>query len=615
MLKKLKYVPLTTNEIKPEGWLKRQLEVQAEGLSGNLYKVWPDIRDSRWIGGNCEGWERVPYWLDGFIPLAYLLNDKEKIEVAKKYIDAILERQNEDGWICPCSPEERRTYDVWAVFLITKVLVVYYECSKDDRIEGAVYKTLKNLYYHVEGNTLFNWGLSRWYECLISIFWLYERKKEDWLIELCYKLKFQGLDVKSMFDQWIMEKPVSRWSYLTHVVNFAMSLKAEGLVSRFTDTDGNEWAKKALSLLQRDHGMATGHFTGDECLSGTSPIQGSECCSVVEAMYSYEQLISITGDIFWSDILEKIAFNAFPATTSPDMWTHQYDQQTNQVEASILPREKNIFRTNNTDAHLFGLEPNFGCCTANFNQGWPKFALSTVMKSEEGFAVTAIAPVTVKADYKGVAVEINVSTEYPFKDSYKVTVTTERPLEMTLDLRIPSFVKSAAVNGNKAEHGFYKFTKVWEGSSEVLVSFEYETKFVERPNQMYCIQRGPLLYALTMNERWVKHEYERGGVERKFPYCDYEIFAETPWNYGFAEKDICSAVAEINEKNIGEYPFSQTNPPVEMYVKAAPIDWGFENGLCYAQPMSRKAMGPVEKVKFIPYGCTNLRLTELPVAE
>ena len=44
----------TTNEIKPLGWLKRQLEIQAEGLSGNLDKIWPDIKNSAWIGGDKE---------------------------------------------------------------------------------------------------------------------------------------------------------------------------------------------------------------------------------------------------------------------------------------------------------------------------------------------------------------------------------------------------------------------------------------------------------------------------------------------------------------------------------------------------------------------------------
>ena len=97
---------LTAKEIRPGGWLKKQLEIQAAGLAGNLDRVWPDIRDSKWIGGDREGWERVPYWLDGFIPLAYLLQDEEMIARAKRYINKILEGQNADGWLCPCSEEE-----------------------------------------------------------------------------------------------------------------------------------------------------------------------------------------------------------------------------------------------------------------------------------------------------------------------------------------------------------------------------------------------------------------------------------------------------------------------------------------------------------------------------
>jgi hypothetical protein len=105
-------------EYRPAGWLARQLRIQADGLSGNLDRIWPDIRDSAWIGGNRDGWERVPYWLDGFIPLAYLLRDKDLKKRAKKYIDGILERQCEDGWICPCALEARKDYYPWAYELI-----------------------------------------------------------------------------------------------------------------------------------------------------------------------------------------------------------------------------------------------------------------------------------------------------------------------------------------------------------------------------------------------------------------------------------------------------------------------------------------------------------------
>ena len=47
---------LSYEEIKPRGWLKKQLELQAAGLSGHLDEMWPDIKESRWIGGEREGW-------------------------------------------------------------------------------------------------------------------------------------------------------------------------------------------------------------------------------------------------------------------------------------------------------------------------------------------------------------------------------------------------------------------------------------------------------------------------------------------------------------------------------------------------------------------------------
>ncbi len=170
----------SAKDIRPRGWLYRQLQLQARGLCGNLDKVWPDVRDSAWIGGNRDGWERVPYWLDGFVPLAYLLEDEDMIRRAKIYIDAILERQQEDGWICPCAKDERAAYDTWAVMLIAKVLTVYYACSEDERIPKAVYRILKNYYDLLKSGDihLFDWGKFRWFEMLIPLNFLWELRKE-----------------------------------------------------------------------------------------------------------------------------------------------------------------------------------------------------------------------------------------------------------------------------------------------------------------------------------------------------------------------------------------------------------------------------------------------------
>jgi len=120
-------------------------------------------------------------------------------------------------------------------------------------------------------------------------------------------------------------------------------------------------------------------FTGDECLAGTRPTHGTELCAVVELAFSLETLIWTLGDPVFADQLERVIFNALPATFTADMWAHQYDQQVNQVMCSA--REDRIWNTNGPESNLFGLEPNYGCCTANFSQGWPKFAHHLWMRS------------------------------------------------------------------------------------------------------------------------------------------------------------------------------------------------------------------------------------------
>ena len=607
-MKSNRYVFFTTNEIKSRGWLNEQLKIQANGLNGNLDKVWPDVRDSAWIGGNREGWERVPYWLDGFIPLAYLLEDEDMINRAKKYIDAIISFQREDGWICPCNDAERADYDTWAVLLIMKVLCLYADCSNDERIVGVVEKCLKQFEEHINKFTLRNWGAARWFEGLIPIAWLYEKTKEEWLITLAKKLRVIGFDWHEMIKLDMLEECNNVWEYYSHVVNVAMMLKSEALWSKFDDIDSEELANKALEYLDKKHGMAVGHFSGDECLSGNSPIQGAELCSIVEAMYSYEHLFAVTGNVKWIDRLEELAYNSLPAAVSPDMWTHQYDQMINQV--ACFPMSKQPFRTNNNLAHTFGLEPHFGCCTANFGQGFPKLALTTFMKNKDAIASCVLSPSEVETEIDGAKVNCELVTEYPFKNTLKYKITTDKPVEFTLSVRIPSFVKSAVIDGEKVRCGqFAKITRVWNEYSETEVELEFETQIIKRPENMVCIRRGPLFYSIPIEEKWERVEYNIGGVERKFPYCDYYIYPQSKWNYALAGKNF--SVSENDFKA----PFNPETPPVSIEAEVVEIEWDFNCGRCNRMPKSLSPVSEKKKIKLIPYGCTNLRMTEIPFIE
>ena len=602
----MKYNFYTTDEIKPKGWLKRQLEIQANGLCGNLDKIWPDISDSAWIGGMREGWERVPYWLDGFIPLAYLLDNDSMKARAKKYIDAIISAQKADGWICPCPDEKRGEYDTWAVQLITKVFTVYYECSKDERIPDVIYNVLKNYYNLLKNGTvkLFDWGKFRWFETFISIKFIFARTKEDWLIELARILKEQGIDYGKLTEQWKI--PLNKWDLSTHAVNASMALKSDALASELLKTEFTDKTDLLYSILEKYNGTPVGTFTGDECLSGLSPIQGTELCSVVELMYSYEWLYAFTGDEKWAQRLELAAFNALPAAISEDMRTHQYDQQSNQISCEIF-KGKPIFRTNSGESHLFGLEPHFGCCTANFGQGWPKFALSVFMYNEN----TVVNAFPVPSELKTDKFVIKLKTEYPFKNYFKYTVNSDT--DFNFKIRIPSFAENVRVNGEILTDKELSFEIKPCRNRVIEITYDIKPVLINRPYGLYTARCGSLAFSLPLKYEKRMLEYTRGGVERKYPYCDYELKLKSDWNYAF-----CDGGFKIIRRNLSDFPFSESDPPVILKTKLCKIDWGFEEGydnVCKKVPKSLKPLSDPETAELCPYGCAKLRMTEMPKAE
>lgn len=211
----------------PKGWLRRQLKLQADGQAGSLDKFWPDVKDSAWIGGKAEGWERVPYWLDGFIDLAWLLNDDDMKARAKRYIDAIFANQCADGWICPCPVEARAGYDMWSLFLLAKVLHVWYRRTDDPRVAPALLEAFRQLRSHLAANPLKNWGKYRWYEGLGALAWLYEETGEAWLLELAEQIRKQSYDYPSLVANWPYTSKATKWTFEEHVVNLGMVIHSE----------------------------------------------------------------------------------------------------------------------------------------------------------------------------------------------------------------------------------------------------------------------------------------------------------------------------------------------------------------------------------------------------
>jgi hypothetical protein len=615
--------PLPLGAIEPQGWLQRQLRLQADGLSGHLDEFWPDIAQSQWFGGKAEGWERAPYWLDGAIPLAWGLRDAGLQQRITGYVKHIVAAQRADGWYAPYPQDaSAKPYDLWAMLLANKALAQYHEATGEPPVLAAIMRNLKAVLAALERKPLFDWGKFRWFEGLIPAYYAYERTGEPWLLDLAGKLQAQGFDYQAFYGSEDATNPTprrGRWTYEKHVVNTGMALKAYGLSSRLTGSARERnFPAQMLDLLDRYHGQVTGMFTGDECLAGKSPTQGTELCAVVETLFSLELLLSVTGTARFGDRLEKIAFNALPAAFSPDMWAHQYDQQVNQAQCTINPDQ--MWSTNGQESNLFGLEPNYGCCTANLSQGWPKFAAHLWMRApDEGIAAVAYAPSRARFQVRGIPVRAEMETDYPFREAVRLLICPEQPARFPVVVRVPAWAEGASLQlaGGAAKPlkpgSWHTLDRRWKGETEIRLHLPMKPRITRRYNSAVAIERGPLVYSLKLGETRTRVNADK--PHRELPHGDFEVRPTTPWNYALAVSETKpDASVSFEERPVGERPFSPEGAGVIGKVKGRKLGgWRLAHGWAdEVPPGPQHSREPIEELTLLPYGCTNIRVTEFP---
>ncbi|MBV8708183.1 MAG: glycoside hydrolase family 127 protein, partial [Acidobacteriaceae bacterium] len=636
-LKPNAYNLLPLGAVEPRGWLRKQLEIQAGGLTGHLDEFWKDVgSNSGWLGGTGESWERGPYYLDGLLPLAYELQDQRLIEKAKRWVEWTLTHQQPDGQIGP-----PRNDDWWPRMVMLKVLTQYQEATGDSRVIPLMTKYFAYELRELPKRPLRSWGKYRWQDNALSVIWLYNRTGDRSLLQLLELLHQGGYDWASQFANFRYTGKQSRGglklapntelsdaAMQTHGVNNAMALKEAPVCWLLSGNNQDRRAfDRQLEALDRYQGLPNGMFSGDEHFAGIDPSQGIELCAVVESMFSYEVAFSALGDPRIADRLEKVTFNALPATISNDMWSHQYDQQPNQIACTRAPRQ---WSTNNDDSNLFGLEPNFGCCTANLHQGWPKFVSSLWMATgDNGLLASAYAPNQVRTQVNGVDVRIEENTEYPFRNTVRFTLHPAQPVTFGLHLRLPGWAKGAtvAVNGQSSElpqgscrliegnspqqtscnfaQSFHTISRNWKDGDTVSLTFQTEPRITHWYHDAAVFEWGPLVFSLPIEAQWseLKHYAQQSS--------DWQLQPKSDWKYAVALGPCDARMAEGSSSDV---PFDVKHPAITMRVQARQLpQWTVQENSAGPVPLSPVNSESLwQELTLVPYGAAKLRITAFP---
>ena len=611
---------LPLGSIKPKGWLHEMLVRQKNGASGQMDVLYPSVMGKRngWLGGDGDQWERGPYWIDGLLPLAYILDDDVLKAKVQPWIEWALQSQREDGFFgpekdYPGEPGLQRdnSQDWWPRMVVLKILQQYYSATNDKRVVAFMTK-----YFRYQLNTLpqkplghwSSWAEFRACDNLQAVYWLYNLTGEDFLLELGHLLHRQSFSFIDMVDRGDLRRPCT-----IHCVNLAQGIK-EPIIYYQQDTDRKyiDAVKEGFRDIRRFHGQPQGMYGGDEALHGNNPTQGSELCSAVELMYSLEKMVEITGDIDFADHLERIAFNALPAQISDDFMTKQYFQQPNQV---MVTRHRRNFDQDHEGTDLaFGTLTGYPCCFSNMHQGWPKFTQHLWYATpDNGIAAIVYSPSEVTANVgDNVPVVISEDTYYPMDHQITFTIKEVRNKVKQAEIRVNGKMEQTVKGGKIAI-----VDRIWKRNDKIELYLPMEVFTSTWYENAVSIERGPLVYALKMEENWEKKEFKDSWYGSYY----YQVTSSDPWNYGLVDFDRnrMNEVAQVSinsQKQQLDFPWNQENAPVEIKMKARLIPtWTVYNEMAGPQPFSfcGSAEGGEQEITLIPYGCTTLRISEFPV--
>ena len=630
-----RFLPLPVASVQPKGWLRIYLERQRDGLSGHLDEIsaWLQKDDNAWLskdGKGKYGWEEVPYWLRGYIELAYILNDSKMIAESRVWIEGALASQRPDGDFGPAQTfSDDGSRDFWANMLMLYSLETYYEHSKDHRVIDLMTKYFKYQSSLPDDKFLTHyWQKMRGGDTLYSVYWLYNRTGDSFLLDFAKKIHRCTAD-------WEMKDDLPNW----HNVNIAEAFRepATYYLQTHKASELNDTYADFNEVRKRYGQVPGGMFGGDEnCRPGYSdPRQAIETCGMVEQMFSDELLQQISGDTLWADNCEDVAFNTYPAALTPDMRALRYLTAPNMVVSDSRNHSPGV-----EDAGPFLMMNPFSarCCQHNHSMGWPYFdAHLWLATPDNGLCAAVYSASEVHAQVgDGAEVHIIEDTHYPFDEQLRFTVSLGRSTTFPFYLRIPGWCRNATVsiNGKRLDTApapgkYVRIERFWKNQDVVTLDFPMHVSVQQwtANHDSVSVNYGPLTFSLKIGERFQREDststaigdsgWQKSADPSQWP--SFEIYPTTPWNYGLV-LDSRSPENSFKVKKLAwpqdDFPFTPDSAPIEIIARAKRIpQWTVDKyGLCAVLQDGPVASDqPTETVTLVPMGATRLRISAFPV--
>lgn len=628
-------VKLPVGAVKPGGWLLKSLELQRDGLTGQLgeISVWLTKKNNAWLnkdGTGDWGWEEMPYWLKGYANIGYVLNDKKMIDEAMVWINGTLNSQRDNGDFGPYVIRKvTGKRDLWAQMLMLFVLQSYYEYSNDPRVIKHMTNYFKWQLTIPERDFLTDyWENSRGGDNLYSVYWLYNITREPFLLDLAEKIHRNTAN-------WRLNNWLPNW----HNVNIAQCFREPATYYQQSKNPADLKASYDNQHFIREmFGQVPGGMFGSDENSRKGyddPRQAVENCGMVEQMASDEIMLRITGDPFWAENAEDVAFNTFPASFMPDYKSLRYLTAPNMVTSDSKNHHPGI---DNGGPYLMMNPFSSRCCQHNHTSGWVYYTENLWMATpDNGLAAVLYSESEVKAKIAtGTEVVIKQETHYPFEEQVRFSLKLTKAEEFPLYLRVPAWCSNASVKINNqpvnvgARAGQYiKLINTWKNGDRITLDLpmKLSVRTWTKNKNSTSINYGPLTFSLKIEEKYIRFEsdktaqYDAKWQESADPskWPSFEIQPNSAWNYGLTgDLTQLEKTFTIQRKPwpADNFPFTLSAVPIELKTKGSQIPaWTIDQyGLCAELPESPvKRTEKEEEITLVPMGAARLRISAFPV--
>ena len=621
------------------GWMRDQLLRSKEGMGGHLDEWEPDMiaypfldhRAFRQLPHHTQpddptfaaGWSSEisgTYWT-GLIQLAFTLNDEALKTKATRWVEGVLANQEPDGYLGGYAKTTDRMadYDPWSANWCYRALLSYYEATGREEVLRAVHRGLLWFCENWAGHFTDYAGPT----ILESMAVVYALTGDGRLLAFC-DAYMAWLETHSHQRNTLASMREDALPYASmHGVAYGEDVKHPAIL--YCVNGREDWlqasekgVRKALERMVQFTGAPS---TSNEGIGPVGAVQETEYCNFITYNHTYAWMAMADGRAWWGDQIERNLFNGAQGGRRKDERAIAYNTAPNQLRAS-------------RDSSRYGDVPDKGayapcfyvaCCPAKSVSNLPEFIRDMVMENDQGdLYLLCYGPAAVNSD----AAAFILDTAYPFREKIVIRIERIRP-GTVLHLRLPGWCRTPrAFLGDRPvtlaadENGFAAVTGLRDGDVLTLrLPMEVALRTVDdgetTRDYPLCVERGPLVYAIPVPTVWNTYDGPRVCPERDtWPW--YEARPDParldpwpPWDWRI-DPALRPEDVTVTEHETEGYVWE--DPPVTLEIPLTRVasawgNWQFRN---YEVWHLQRVSHTPDRVRLVPHGCTNLRITYIP---